>query len=337
MKILVTGGTGFLGEHLVRALHGSGHEVVLLARTPTEVPEGVHVCVGDILNETSVVRAAEGCEALVHAAGLVSRRPEDAERLYQVHVVGTKTVLSACRKAGLRKAIVVSTSGTIAANRDPAHVATETDEPPTWLFSRFPYYRTKYYAERAAFEFSAADFAVMSANPSLLLGPGDTRGHSTEDVRLLLEEKVPVAPPGGLSFVDVRDVASCLVTMLSKGLSGRRYLLGAMNLTVRDFAERIARIAGVRPPLLSVPARGRLLRVAQTVSAELGRSLPFGVDPATLELASYFFYLDGTLAEVELGFSPRDPYETLADTIQDLRKRGAVWPASSPTKFSATP
>src|SRR4051794_9921631 len=190
VKYLVTGATGFLGSHLVSLLRARDHEVVSFSRESG----------GDILDAAAVRKAATGCDGAFHCAGKVSRDERDAEELYRVHVEGTKTVLAECKQLGVKRVVVASSSGTIAISDDPDHVATETDETPIGIIARFPYYRSKLFAERAALALNGDGFDVVVVNPSLLLGPGDERGSSTEDIRLLLEKRVPAIPPGGASF-----------------------------------------------------------------------------------------------------------------------------------------
>src|SRR5579883_2304385 len=189
-RYLVTGATGFLGSHLVGLLRARGHEVVARCRGDKAPPhEGVVLRRGDVLHEGSVRDAAAGCEGVFHCAGKVSRKPEDAEELYRLHVDGTRNVLAAARACGVKRVVVASTSGTVAVSSDPDHVATETDETPLGLVSRWPYYRSKLFAERAALEANGNGLEVVCVNPTLLLGPGDVHESSTEDVRLFLEGK----------------------------------------------------------------------------------------------------------------------------------------------------
>jgi dihydroflavonol-4-reductase len=268
---------------------------------------------------------------------MVSRKPEDAEALYRVHVEGTKTTLDACKAAGVRRVVVASTSGTIAVGEDPDHIANENDETPIALISRWPYYRAKLFAERAALERNVPGFEVVCVNPTILLGPGDIRGSSTEDVRLFLEKKIPAVPPGGLSYVDARDAAHALVLAMHKGEPGERYLVGACNVTVRELFSRLERVSGVKAPWLPMPRAPELARVGakaiESVIARLGISMP--VDPVSLDMAQFYWYLDATRAETVLGWTPRDPVSTLADTVNDLRARGVVWPdASASSSFS---
>jgi len=322
-KYLVTGATGFLGGHLVSALRAKGHDVVAFARNGAVK--------GDVLDAASVREAARGCEGAFHCAGFVSRKTEDAEKLYRVHVEGTRTMLAACKDAGVRRVVVASSSGTIAIGEDPDHIATESDDTPIGIIARFPYYRAKLFAERAALAVNADDFEVVCVNPSLLLGPGDEHGSSTEDVRLVIERRIPAVPPGGASFVDARDAASGMVAAMERGKPGERYLLTACNITLRELFARIARIAGVAPPSIPMPRTPTgIARASATlldrVARSIGASLP--IDPVSLEMAHYYWYASSARAERELGFQPRDPSETLADTVRDLRARGVVWPAA---------
>lgn len=345
-RYLVTGSTGFLGRHLVRALRAHGHDVVALVRNATDVPEGTAPVRGDVLDRSSVERAALGCDGVFHCAGKVSRDPDDAEELHRLHVEGTKNVLDAAIAKNVRRAVIASTSGTVAVSDDPDRVSTEDDEPPIGLINRWPYYRSKLFAENAAFERhgqkmpNGDSFEVVSVNPTLLLGPGDVNGSSTEDVRLFLERRIPAIPPGGLSYVDVRDAAEGMRLAMDRGVAGRRYLLGACNLTLREFFARLERVSGVRAPIVAVPRIGNNglganiaksgAQILERLTARIGVTMP--VDPVSLDMAHFYWYLDASLAENDLEWSPRDPTETLADTVKDLEDRGVVWPndANSP-------
>jgi dihydroflavonol-4-reductase len=319
-RFLVTGATGFLGTHLVAALEAEGHEVVRFARSTG----------GDVLDAASVRAAAAGCAGAFHCAGKVSRRPEDAEELYRVHVEGTRTVLDACEAAGVPRVVVASTSGTVAVSETADPVATENDAAPIGLIARWPYYRAKLFAERASLE-RVGRLEVVCVNPSLLLGPGDVNGSSTEDVRLFLERAVPAVPAGGLSFVDARDAASALRLAMDRGRPRERYLVGACNLTVRDFFGRLGRVSGVRAPWLPIPRSRELARAGAAWVDRVAARTGFrtSIDPVSVEMGQCFWYLDSTKAERELGGAARDPNATLLDTVEDLRARGVVWQTGS--------
>jgi len=334
-RYFVTGATGFLGRHLASALVRHGHTVVALVRDPgADLPAGVEKKRGDVLDRASLDAALADIDGVFHCAGKVSRRAEDAEELHKLHVEGTKNVLDACIAKGIRRAVVASTSGTVAVSDDPDRIHTEDDETPIGLLNRWPYYRSKLFAEQAAFERhgaplpSGGSFEVVCVNPTLLLGPGDVNGSSTEDVRLFLERKIPAIPPGGLSYVDARDAAEGMLLAMERGIAGRRYLLGACNLTIREFFARLERISGIRGPILPMPRAPEIARTGAQMLERLATRLgvPVAIDPVSLDMAHFHWYLDASRAENELGWTPRAPTETLADTVKDLEARGVVWP-----------
>ncbi|MEZ4298410.1 MAG: NAD-dependent epimerase/dehydratase family protein [Polyangiaceae bacterium] len=334
-RYLVTGATGFLGSHLTRHLRDQGHEVVALCRKPDDAvaATGAVVMLGDILDEPSVQRAAAGCDGVFHCAGKVSRKPDDAALLYRTNVDGTKTVLLASKAAGVPRIVLASTSGTVAVSKEPK-VLTETARTPLDLIGRWPYYRTKLYAETFALEQSAPGFEVVSVNPTLLLGPGDLHGSSTGDVAQILSGRVPVVPAGGLSFVDARDVPPAMLAAMHKGKPGARYLLAAANMTVDAFIGRISRLSGVARPRLRAPRSMLLAKVGAGLLDRAKKLLPLeaDIDAVSAEMGQVFWYCDSTLAKTDLGFAPRDPNATLADTVADLYDRGVVWPGPLPRR-----
>lgn len=337
-RYLVTGATGFLGSHLTRHLLREGHEVVALCRKPDAVlaAMGAIEVLGDILDEASVKRAAEGCQGVFHCAGKVSREPEDAELLYRTNVDGTKVVVAASQAAGVRRMVLASTSGTIAVSKEPK-VLRETAAAPLDLIGRWPYYRTKLYAESFALEQSQGDFEVVCVNPSLLLGPGDVHGSSTGDVVQLLEGRVPVVPAGGLSFVDVRDVAPAMLAAMLRGTPRGRYLLSGANMTVDAFFGRLSRISGAPRPKLRAPRSLLLAKVGVSLFDRAKKLLPLDgdMDAVSAEMGQVFWYCDPAKARKELGFEARDPNDTLADTVADLHARGVVWPSGASAEARA--
>jgi dihydroflavonol-4-reductase len=332
-KLLITGAAGFLGHHVVARARARGHEVVALVRdastqTATRLRgEGVTLVEADVLDGEAVEKAAAGCAAVLHCAGKVSRAKSDAIALTKINVAGVETVLDACKRAGVTRAVVASTSGTIGVSTDPDKIANETEPPPLELINRWPYYRSKYYGEQAALKRNQPGFEVVIVNPALLLGPGDLTGSSTEDVRRALEQRIPVVPSGGYAFVDARDAAEGMLAALDRGAAGQRYLLVSCNCSVRTFFSRIARVADLDGHVFALPDRPMVERATRWLIGRahdlLGEddALP---DETSIELAQHYWYVDSTKAEHELGWSSRDPMATLADTVADLRERGIV-------------
>jgi dihydroflavonol-4-reductase len=321
---LVTGGTGFLGSHLVRQLVADGVKNlrVLATTSPAWLSElGVETIEGSIINAEDVGRAVEGVADVYHLAGRVSREDEDARQMYTLHVDGTRLLCEAARAAGVRSIVMASTSGTIAVTPDGEGLPNEEWPVPLDIVSRWPYYASKVYQERVALEhFQGKGLRLVMLNPSLILGPGDERLSSTKVVLDFLARKITAVPKGGLSFVDVRDVAEAFRRAMSDGRNGERYLLGAANWSFEKFFARLERLTRTPAPRLSLPTR-LAVTGSQAISALYRHwKLAPPVEAESVEMAEYFWYLDSTKAADELGFDPRDPQETLLDTVTYVRQ-----------------
>ena len=319
MKLLVTGATGFLGSTLVPLLTGAGHEVRALVRSGAEVP-GCEVAKGDVRDLESVRRALEGREGVYHLAGLVSRDPADARKLYELHVDGTRHLLEEAERAGVRRVVLASSSGTIGVSRT-RRIATEKDDYPIETVGRWPYYLSKIYEEKLALEHARRGLDLIVLNPSLLLGPGDARLSSTQDVFRFLQGRILAVPQGGISFVDVRDAAQAFLAALTRGAAGERHLLGAANWDFTEFFARLGRIAHRPGPPLRLPSSLQIAgaHLLEKLARKRGREPDL---PASdVEMGACFFFIDSTKAERVLGFTPRDPLETLSETVQYVRAR----------------
>jgi dihydroflavonol-4-reductase len=317
VKLLVTGGTGFLGSHLVPRLVAAGHSVRLIGRTkPSAAPyAGTEYVPGDLKDRDAVRRALEGVEAVYHLAGLVSFQPKDARKMFELHVDSTRELLRDVREAGVKRVVLASTSGTIAVSKEE-RTATEHDDYPITTVARWPYYLSKIYEEKLALEYCRKHaIPLVVLNPSLLMGPGDERLSSTWTVVKFLNEEIPVMPGGGISFVDARDVADAFVQALTRGEVYGRHLMG-VNMTLVEFFKRLERLSGVPAPKLRLPSEVNILGGKLLERWAKVRGTKPALDPQEIEIGEHYFWLDPSKAEAELGFRARDVHETLSDTVQ---------------------
>lgn len=321
---LVTGGTGFLGSHLVRQLVADGaRDVRVMA---TSIPDwlvnlGVETFEGSITNESDVKRAVEGITDVYHLAGKVSRDKEDAREMYRIHVEGTRLLCDAAKAADVKTIVLASTSGTIAVTEDGELVPDESYPPPLEIIARWPYYASKLYQEMAALErFNGKGLRVVIMNPSLLLGPGDDRLSSTKVVLDFMARKISAVPTGGLSFVDARDAAAGFRVAMKKGRHGERYLMGAANWTFSKFLGRLERLTKISAPKIAIPSRWAIAGSQLVDSLFKQWNFASPVEPGEIEMAQYYWYLNCGKAARELGFRPRDPGETLHDTVTYVRE-----------------
>ena len=322
-KILITGGTGFLGTHLVRQFLNKGEKNLRVMAS--SVPEwmkdqGVEALEGSVTERVEVAAAVRNVSAIYHLAGRVSRDNEDAALMNKIHVEGTRILCEAAKEAGVKTLVLASSSGTVAVS-EIDEMSDETYPTPIEIISRWAYYASKYYQERTALDnFDGKGLKLVILNPSLLLGTDDERLSSTKVVLDFLARKIPYTPSGGLSFVDARDAAAAFVNALERGRHQEKYLLGAANMTFAQFFGRLERLSGVSAPLLRVPKRLAMTgaSVIDSIFKNWNRTSP--IQPKEVEQAEYFWYFDSAKARGELDFAPRDAQETLQDTISYLRE-----------------
>ncbi|MFZ1702297.1 MAG: NAD-dependent epimerase/dehydratase family protein [Pyrinomonadaceae bacterium] len=322
-RILITGGTGFLGTHIVRQFLDAGEKniKVMASRVPEWMTDaGVKAVEGSVTNRDDLAKACKNVSAIFHLAGKVSRDNDDAAAMNKIHLEGTRLLCEAATEAGIGTMLLASSSGTIAVSEDET-VYDETFPQPIDILTRWAYYASKYYQERAALGgFNGEGQRLVILNPSLLLGPDDERLSSTKPVLDFLARKVPYCPSGGLNFVDARDAASAFISALEKGKHQEMYLLGAENMTFEQFFGRLERLTGVSAPMFKVPKKLAMAgsSIINSVYKNWGKASP--VMPNEVEQAEHSWYFDSTKAKEELCFDPRDPQETLQDTITYLRK-----------------
>ena len=322
-KILVTGGTGFLGTHIVRQLLEAGAKNlrVMASRVPDWMRDsGVEPAEGSVTDRNALADACKNVAAIFHLAGKVSRNNDDAAEMNRIHLEGTRLLCEAATEAGVQTIVLASSSGTIAVSEDE-QMFDETFPQPVDVFSRWAYYASKYYQERTALDnFDGEGQKLVIMNPSLLLGPGDERLSSTKPVLDFLARKIPYSPGGGLNFVDARDAAAVFINALEKGRHQEKYLLGAANMTFQQFFGRLERLSGVAAPSVKLP---RKLAIAgsgfiNSLYGNWGKTSP--IEPSEVEQAEFFWYFESAKAQESLNFEPRDPQETLQDTITYLRE-----------------
>jgi len=322
-KILITGGTGFLGTHIVRQFLEKGEKNlrVMASSVPVWMKDaGVEPAEGSVTNREDVVNAVKNVGAIFHLAGKVSRDNEDAAAMNKIHVEGTRILCDAAKEAGVKTFLLASSSGTIACS-ETEEILDETYPTPVEIISRWAYYISKHYQEKTALEnFNGKGAKLIILNPSLLLGTDDERLSSTKPILDFLARKISYTPSGGLNFVDVRDAATAFINALERGRHQEKYLLGTANMTFAEFFGRLERLSKVSAPMLRVPKKLAMAGSNLINSIYKNWNKPSPIQPKEVEQAEYFWYFDSMKAEDELNFAPRDANETLQDTIAYLRE-----------------
>jgi farnesol dehydrogenase len=328
VKVLLTGGTGFLGRNVARSLAARGHELRVLAREASNLeglPEGAAVVRGDVTDKDSLRRAAEGCGAVLHLAALVKVWVPEPEAFRAVNVEGLRNALEAAASAGARLVYTSSFMAVGPAGPEPA----DESQVHSMLGIRNPYERTKAEADVVAREAAARGQDVVMLYPGVVYGPGDmTEGNLV--ARLVsdhLRGKLPalVGPGNRLwSYSYVADVADGHVLALEKGKRGERYFLCGENATLTQLFSLVHEMTGVAPPRWHLPfpvatALGR----GMWIWAELTGLAPQMTQGEVGVFREHWAY-SSAKAERDLGYRSRPLKDGLRETIGWLRARGAA-------------
>jgi dihydroflavonol-4-reductase len=319
-EVLVTGGTGFVGHHVVRRLAAEGFTVRVLARasSPTKLLAGLPVAIvhGDLTDPPSLQRAVKGCSAVFHVAAdyrLWARHPEE---LYRSNVQGTEELLKASRQAGVERVVYTSTVGTLDFSKN-GQPATESEVPDPATLSG-PYKKSKFLAEQVALRYAREGLPVVIVNPSAPVGEGDRKPTETGKMILdFLNRKMPAYIETGLSLVDVRDVAEGHLAALRRGRPGERYILGGRNMSFREILETLGKMSNLPSPSLRLPYGVALC--AGVVDSWIARILHREprIPLEGVKMARHKMYVSSAKAELELGFR--------AGPIEPALERAVVW------------
>jgi dihydroflavonol-4-reductase len=319
--VLVTGATGFMGRALVARLLEEGRAVRVLERRPSDAFDGLPVerVTGDVTQPETLPAACAGADVVFNLAGVLSYDAKDEARLQAVNVDGLTNLLTAARQAGSGRVVQVSSTAALGYTEDPARPQDEDSPYPEGAW-RNRYSRSKRLGEEVVERAVADGQDVVVACPGFLLGAGDVNRINTFVVEEYLRGYLRTTVAGGLSSVDVRDVAEGLVAVARQGASGRRYVLSSEdgNLSHREFFALAGEVDGKRRRTFQLPAP---LLIA---GARLGRvlRLPVPLSPEEAEAASHWWYVTPARAMDELGFRPRPVREAMEATVKYLRDRG---------------
>ena len=319
MRALVTGGTGFIGSHLVDVLARGGAEVSAFAHRPPPdgtLPDAAEFIQGDILDLHDVRRAVERSEVIFHLAGMYSYARSEVALMHEVNVRGTAVLLDAAARGKRRR--VVHTSSCATCGPIPGRAATELDLPPHRELV-VPYKRSKLEGERLALRAAREGAEVIVVNPTVPVGPGDRRptptGKMVADVvhgraRGYLARSV-------LNVVAVEDVAHGHIDAFERGRPGERYLLGGDNMPVREVFAVIARAVGRPAPRLPVPwsAAYAAARLA-SAALRLGGREPELLVLDEVRAGRLPHAFDDSKARAELGYVSRAAAGALAEAAR---------------------
>jgi dihydroflavonol-4-reductase len=326
MKAFVTGATGFVGSHVARALAEQGAELRLLVRANSDPRniEGLKAerVIGDLREPASLEKAISGCEVVFHMAADYRLWVRDPEQMYKANVEGTRAILNAAKKNGVRRVVYTSSVATMGftSNGHPA----EENSPVSLENMIGPYKRSKFMAEQVALEAGRSGMDVVVVNPTTPVGERDIKPTPTGRIIVdFLKKKFPAYVDTGLNLVDVRECARGHVAALEKGRSGERYILGGENLTLKQILDKLAEITGLPSPKIKVPY---VMALATGVVDEVVTGRILGREPrATIDavrMGRKKMFVTSAKAERELGWRPVPVDDALRRAVEWFRNNG---------------
>ncbi len=325
-QILVTGGTGFIGSAVVRALLAAGAAVRVFTRPESDLSnlEGLPVEVrsGDLQDSAAIRAALKGCTALFHLAADYRLWVPDPERMYQVNVEGTRLLMRGCLDEGIERIVYTSSVAVLGLHDD----GTAADETTAAGLDDMigPYKRSKFLAEAEVRRLVVeAGLPAVIVNPSTPVGPRDIK--PTPTGRMIVEAAsghMPAYVDTGLNLVHVDDVAAGHLAAYDRGRAGERYILGGENLTLAEMLDAVAELTGRRKPLMQAPRAAiyPIAVAAEAVAWVTGRE-PF-VTVDALRMAKKKMFFSSAKAAGELGYRTRPVREGLSDAIAWFRGAG---------------
>ncbi len=325
----VTGGTGFIGSHVIECLLEEGWRVRALTRRK-HLPEFLHFpdvqwILGNLLDRDILRKAISGCDAIFHVAAdyrLWSKNPED---LYKTNVDGTRNLLSLAKEYNIPKVVYTSSVGALGLNKDgiPAN-----ENTPVRLKDMIGHYkRSKFLAERVAEEYADSGLSVVIVNPSTPIGPRDHKPTPTGRIIVdFINGRMPAYVNTGLNFIHVRDVAKGHILAYERGKSGEKYILGNRNMTLKDFFNMLSEITEIPSPRVRLPVSFVFPIACINELISKVTNIPPVVPLEGVRMSRHFMFFDSTKAVRELGL-PQTPLEkAIKEAIAWYVREGYVQP-----------
>jgi dihydroflavonol-4-reductase len=326
MKVFLTGATGFIGHHVAKALAAEGAQLRMLVRKTSKLSnlEGIsgEIHEGDLSVPESIRPAIAGCDAVVHVAADYRLWIPNPDEMYRANVDGTRELLRMAREAGVPRFVYTSSVATMHFRTDGLVINEDT---PVSIKDMVGHYkRSKFLAEQQAIAAAEAGQQVIILNPTTPIGPNDAKPTPTGRIFVdFLNHKFPAYVDTGLNLVDVSEVARTHLTALTRGQSGRRYILGGENLTLKQILDKMSAITGIPSPTvkISFPVAATYAFFEEWITGRMR-----GREPrATLEevrMGRKKMYASSARAQQELDFRILPIYPAMRAAIEWFRVHG---------------
>ncbi len=319
---VVTGARGYVGFALVSELsRRPGTVRALLRRDSKELDEfGVEKVMGDVTDYGSLEKAFDGADTVYHVAGIVDIEGTKDRLVWAVNYEGTKNVVTACKKCGVKNLVFVSSVDCIPPLKGNAPIRELSSYDPSKLSDA--YGKSKAAATQYCIEQSDENLKICIVQPSCCIGPDDNNGTNSvcTMIQLYLSGLFPVTLRfGGYNFVDVRDVAKGMISAAEKGRGGECYFLCGDRLSVDEFIRTLAKIEGKNPPKIAL-SKSVLLKLCPMIEVLFkAAKLPPVLTPFSINKICENCNFSYEKAAKELGYKPMSAEDSLRDTVKWIK------------------
>lgn len=331
-RVLVTGGSGFIGQHLVAALRWRQNAVRVLDLQPPQVlqpPQAqseTEFIEGTVLERRDLRHALAGVDTVYHLAAIPHFWTRDRDDFARVNHQGTELLLDAAREARVATVVHCSTEAILfPLAQGNGEIPHRVEDMPG------PYTRSKFLAEQAALAAARDGLRVVIASPTIPIGPGDRNvTEPTAMLSMFVHRPPPLVLDASLNLVDVRDAARGLVLAGELGRSGERYILGGENVSVRELVRWVGALCGRRTTAHALPGPAALAigMAAEWLANSVIKRRP-QVSAEAVRVAMRSIPLDISKAEIELGYAPRPIDNALAEVVALLKNGEATQEAAA--------
>lgn len=327
MKILVTGGNGFLGSWVTKALIKEGHEIRILHRENSDLSllEGLmfESALGDVTDFSSVKSACQGVQGIFHIAAIIAYSPSERAKMQNVNIQGTENVVQAAIETKVQRLVHTSSVAAIGASPTPGTLLNE-NSPYEMGDYDIGYSETKRQGEEIVQSSArAGQLDAVIVNPTIVFGPGDALKGSRKLHLNVARGKIPFYPPGGVNVIDVEDAVHGHLQAFKQGRTGERYILGGSNILLKEMFALLAEMGGHKAPWIKIPSIG-LKSIYHGCRFLEKRGYEPTIRSESLFLSTFYHWYDNSKARQELGLNPKPADHGIKRSIGWCKENGLL-------------
>ena len=324
MNVLVTGANGLLATNIIIQLLAKNYQVSGLIRNPKRFLLPQHpkfkLITGNITDPAALIRAAADCQTIIHCAATTSQDLLRYTDYSETNVTGTRHVINAALKSGVKRVVYISTANTCGYGtmKKPGHEGL----PPRPPFTRAWYAKSKLEGQQLALA-AIKNLEIVVVSPTFMIGPYDSKPSSGAIIHMGYGKRLIFHPPGGKNFVHAGDVALGAIAAMESGKNGETYLMAGENMSYRAFFKLLARHTGQRTRLIRLP-KTLLISLGYLGDMLRGIGIKTALSSTNMRILCIHNYYTNQKAQRELNIHFRTTSQAISDAVGWFRDRGIL-------------